>query len=107
MASAITKTIVARAFACRSASQIKGHETILKLMEVDAVIPFVVEALLAGTSNKKPKIPPECLKCIRTAYQRFGAHPMPNKEILASLKEHFEVHIIIVESQVSSCSIAY
>ena len=58
----------------------------LKVMEADACGPVVTQ-LLKGTANKKPKVPPECLKCLTAAYAAFGAKAMPNPDIIGKLKD--------------------
>ena len=58
----------------------------MKVMEADACGPVVTQ-LLKGTANKKPKVPPECLKCLTAAYAAFGAKAMPNPDIIGKLKD--------------------
>lgn len=96
IASDVTKAVVGRAFACKNISQSKGHDVILTMMESDDSITTIVEALLDGTSNTKPKVPPECVKCIQYAYIKIGAKAMPNQQIIKKLKDLFEVRVFFL-----------
>jgi hypothetical protein len=90
VAELVATAAVSRGLAGRPASVVKAHVMLNALMTIDAATFPVVGALLEGTGLKKPKVPPECLKCLTAAYRDFGAGAMPNKEVLAKLASLLE-----------------
>jgi hypothetical protein len=91
VAGLVASAAVSRGLAGRPASVAKAHAMLKALLKIDSAIVPVVGSLLEGTGLKKPKVPPECLKCLTAAYRDFGAGAMPNKEVLAKLASLLEV----------------
>ncbi|CAM9401832.1 unnamed protein product, partial [Discosporangium mesarthrocarpum] len=90
--------VVAKGFSGRPGTVTRAEAALLKLMEVD-VPDSVVEALLGGLGEKKPKIPPACVATILKALEMFGARAMPLKDIKAALPDILSHKVIPTRQQ--------
>lgn len=82
----ITPLLIKSGFGGRPAIVKKALSVILKALPSNALgYDPVIDAVLAGLKEKKPKIPPVCIQCLVEALQMYGAVSISLADIIEKL----------------------
>ena len=81
----ISPWVIKSGFPGKPATAEKAKAIVLQLMTTGAEH-TVVQALIGGLKDRKPKVPPACIECMTTGLRRFGIKKMPVPAIVGQLK---------------------
>jgi hypothetical protein len=78
----LTSLMIKSGFAGRASTCSNAKSAVLKAMESNEKVELV-DLLLGGFKEKKPKIPPACTLCLTEALTMFGAKEVPVAKLIA------------------------